>query len=312
MLSGLLGFGTQGRLQQFFLENSIKSFGWGLVTTAAIRSSTITTSLVVPLVAKKVIRLKQAVPFILGANIGTTITAFIAAMFNSNVAISIAVAHFLFNFIGVLIFFPIPYVKEIPINLANGLGKLTLKYRLAGFLYLLLTFFVIPFSLIYLNKDAVAIQELTYQKNDFVKGQKSSYKVLVNTYENQQRSSWSVYNDDVEAEPEQIFTVNRKGNRIFINNELYELNKPGFCHDGEEKGKKYRLCIHEILPKLTISNALTLDSVYVFEKRFYNHPDSISAFTYISAAQNVIARKEMRDKHGLVISSEALLQIIKE
>ena len=312
VLSDLLGFGTQGRLQQFFFQNSIKSFGWGLVTTAAIRSSTITTSLVVPLVAKKVIRLKQAVPFILGANIGTTITAFIAAMFNSNVAISIAIAHFLFNFIGVLIFFPIPYVKEIPINLANGLGKLTLKYRLAGFLYLLLTFFVIPFSLIYLNKDAVAIQELTYQKNDLVSGKKSSYKVLVKTYENQQLSSWSVYNDGVAAEPEQIFTVNRKGNRIFINNELYELNKPGFCHDGEEQGRKYQLCIREILPKLVISNSLTLDTVYVFEKRFYTNPDSVSAFTYISATQNVIAKKETHDKRGDVISSEVLLQILKK
>jgi len=313
VLSDLLGFGTQGRLQQFFFQNSIKSFGWGLITTAAIRSSTITTSLVVPLVAKKVIRLRQAVPFILGANIGTTITAFIAAMFNSNVAISIAVAHFLFNFIGVLIFFPIPYIREIPINLANGLGKLTLKYRLAGFLYLLLTFFVIPFSLIYLNKDAVAIQELTYRKNDLLSGKKSSYKVLIKTYENQQLSSWSVYQDgDKENEPEQIFTVHRKGNLIFVNNELYELNKTGFCHDGEERGNKFQRCIHEVLPQLEISNSFVVDSVYVFEKRFYNDPDSISVFTYISAAQNLIVKKEIHDKNGRIISSEELLQIVKK
>ncbi|MBA4145037.1 MAG: hypothetical protein C0523_04680, partial [Cytophaga sp.] len=273
---------------------------------------TITTSLVVPLVAKKVIKLRQAVPFILGANIGTTITAFIAAMFNSNVAISIAIAHFLFNFIGVLIFFPIPYLREIPIDLANGLGRLTLKYRLAGFLYLLLTFFVIPFSLIYLNKDAVAVQELIYQKNDFVNGSKSSYKVVIKTYENQQLSSWSIYNDQNESgegQPEQIFSVTRKANRIFINNELYEFNKPGFCHDGEEKNEKYQRCIREVIPHLVLSGSLSVDSVYVFEKQFYNNPDSVSSFVYISAEQNMIARKEMRDKHGRVISSEELLQI---
>jgi sodium-dependent phosphate cotransporter len=312
VLSDLLGFGTQGRVQQFFFQNTFKSFGWGLITTAAIRSSTITTSLVVPLVAKKVIKLRQAVPFILGANIGTTITAFIAAMFNSNVAISIAIAHFLFNFIGVLIFFPIPYLREIPIDLANGLGRLTLKYRLAGFLYLLLTFFVIPFSLIYLNKDAVAVQELIYQKNDFVNGSKSSYKVVIKTYENQQLSSWSIYNDQNESgegQPEQIFSVTRKANRIFINNELYEFNKPGFCHDGEEKNEKYQRCIREVIPHLVLSGSLSVDSVYVFEKQFYNNPDSVSSFVYISAEQNMIARKEMRDKHGRVISSEELLQI---
>src|SRR5258708_39181294 len=163
VLSNQLGFRSQTRFQRFFFKSPLKSLTWGLLTTAAIRSSTITTSLVVPLVAKKVVKLRAAAPFILGANVGTTITAFIAAMFNSNAAISIAIAHFLFNFIGVLIFFQAPYLKEVPIWLASAMGRLTLRYRLAGFLYLLLTFFFIPFSLIYFNKDAVSGRELIYQ-----------------------------------------------------------------------------------------------------------------------------------------------------
>jgi len=310
VLSDLLGFGTR---EQFFFQSPLKAFGWGLVTTAAIRSSTVTTSLVVPLVAKKVVKLKAAIPFILGANVGTTITAFIAAMFNSNAAISIAIAHFLFNFIGVLIFFPIPYVKEIPINLANGLGRLTLKYRLAGFLYLLLTFFFIPFSLIYLNKDAVSVQELTYQKENGSTGQKSYYKVLVKQYENQQLSSWSVYNTSTEeGQPEQIFSVYRKKNLVIFNNELYELNKPGFCRDGEEQNKKYKLCIREIIPQLSINPTLTLDSVYVFEKRLYQDADSLSTLIYISGVQNLIARKDMLDKRGRLISREELFQVLKK
>lgn len=144
VLSGILGLGTQDRVQRFFFKSPLQSFGWGLVITAAIRSSTITTSLVVPLVAKKVVRLKGVVPFILGANIGTTITAFIAAISNSNIAISIAIAHFLFNFIGVLLFTFIPYVNSVPVRLAKGLGRLTMRYRLAGFVYILLTFFFYP------------------------------------------------------------------------------------------------------------------------------------------------------------------------
>ncbi len=148
----VMDLGSQEKLKKFFFKNPYKSFGWGLFLTAAIRSSTVTTSLVVPLVAKKNIKLKQAAAFILGANIGTTITAFMASTFNSNAAISIALTHFLFNFIGVLLFFRTPYLKEIPLNLAMGLGRLTLRSRLVGFLYLLLTFFLIPFSLIYFSQ----------------------------------------------------------------------------------------------------------------------------------------------------------------
>jgi len=152
VISNVMGFGNPSRFRKFFFKNPYKSFGWGLLTTAAIRSSTVTTSLVVPLVAKKVIKLRQAGAFILGTNIGTTITAFLASTFNSNAAISIALTHFLFNFIGVLIFFRTPYLKDIPFELANGLGRLTRKKRIVGFLYLLLTFFLVPFALIFLSQ----------------------------------------------------------------------------------------------------------------------------------------------------------------
>jgi sodium-dependent phosphate cotransporter len=156
IISDLLKAKSPEAFSRFFFENPLKSFGWGVVTTAAIRSSTITTSVVVPIVAKKVASIKQAAPFIMGANVGTTITAFIAATLNANSssAISIAIAHFLFNFIGVLLFFPIPVMRRLPIELANGLGRLTLKYRFAGFAFLLLVFFGIPFLLIYLNQSS--------------------------------------------------------------------------------------------------------------------------------------------------------------
>jgi solute carrier family 34 (sodium-dependent phosphate cotransporter) len=154
LISDLLKAQSPEVFSRFFFAGELKSFFWGLVTTAAIRSSTITTSLVVPIVAKKVVKMRMAAPFIMGANMGTTITAFIAAMVNSNnSAINIAVAHFLFNFIGVLLFFPVPALKELPIRLSISLGKLTLRYRIAGFIFILLTFFIIPFSLIYLYQE---------------------------------------------------------------------------------------------------------------------------------------------------------------
>jgi len=316
VLSKTLGFGSQDRFQQFFFKNSLKSFGWGLLTTAAIRSSTITTSLVVPLVAKKVVKLRSALPFILGANIGTTITAFIAAMFNSNAAISIAIAHFLFNVIGVLIFFPIPYIKELPIQLADWLGRLTLRYRLAGFLYLLLTFFFIPFSLIYLNKDAVKVQELTYQFENLIQQKKDSYKLVVKTYQNQPLSNWIVYDNNTatKKEPVKILSVYRRKNILIINNELFELNKPGFCRDGEDEHGKYQNCIIQILPTLALTASLTVDSVYVFEKKWYqpNMVDSTSTRLYISSSLNLLVKKEKLNKLGQIVTKDELYEVKKK
>lgn len=154
LISDLLKASSPEAFARFFFFNPWKSFGWGLLTTAAIRSSTITTSVVVPIVAKKIATLRQAAPFVVGANVGTTITAFIAAALHGQTlsAISIALAHFLFNFIGVLLFMPIPLLRGILLALSAGLGTITFKYRFAGFLFLLLVFFIIPFMLIYLNR----------------------------------------------------------------------------------------------------------------------------------------------------------------
>ncbi len=308
IITKLLGFGSQGKFQQFFFKNTLKSFVWGLLTTAAIRSSTVTTSLVVPLVAKKIVKLKSAVPFILGANIGTTITAFIAATFNSNAAISIAIAHFLFNFIGVLIFLPIPYVRSLPLNLANGLGRLTLRYRLVGFSYLLFTFFFIPFLLIYLSKGVLEIQEATYEKQ-FLGKKNDSYTLIVKKFKGNNLTAWAS-EDDRKAEGSlKVISVFRKRNLLIINNELYELNKEGFCKDGEDDKGKFKLCIRQIIPRLQLNNDLFTDSVFVFEKSRYQSEknDSTAMRIYVSAQENLIVKKEYIDKNGNILSKEQLV-----
>lgn len=308
VLTNLLGFGSPEKFQRFFFQSPVKSFGWGVLTTAAIRSSSVTTSLVVPLVAKKVVTLRSAVPFILGANIGTTISAFIAAIGNSNTAISIAISHFLFNFIGVLIFFPIPGVRELPIKLATGLGRITLKYRLAGLLYLLVVFFILPFSLIYFNRNAVSVKELNYER--FENNVTSQYTVITKTFENQLMSNRIVY-DDRAGEPSEIYSVYRHGIVLIVNRELFELNKPGFCRDGEDKEGKFTMCIVETQPHMTINDQIAADSVYVFEKKYDNQSETRWLF-YISAPENLLLKKEKRDTSGYVLFREELKSISKK
>jgi solute carrier family 34 (sodium-dependent phosphate cotransporter) len=139
--------------ENIVFNNPLKAFGWGTLLTAAIQSSSITTSLIVPLAATRKISVQKAFNFILGANVGTTITAIIAALFKSEEAIAVAIAHLLFNLIGVLIFLPFPVIRRIPVKMAELLGKFTLRYRIVGFAYILLTFFIIPYSLILAHRS---------------------------------------------------------------------------------------------------------------------------------------------------------------
>ena len=310
VITQILGFSTPEKFQRFFFKNTFKSFAWGLLTTAAIRSSTVTTSLVVPLVAKKIVKLRSAVPFILGANIGTTITAFIAATFNSNAAISIAIAHFLFNLIGTLIFLPLPFVKDLPLRLANALGRLTLRYRLVGFSYLLFTFFFIPFLLIYLSKGVIALQEATYERESG--GSKTKVTLIIKKFTGNQLSGWaSIENDQMLEGASKAVSVYRKKNILIINNELFELNKVGFCSDGEDEKGKFKSCIKEVLPSLRLTETLSVDSIFVFERQFYEPQkvDSVTTLLFISAKENLLVKKVALDKYGNVIRREQLIAL---
>ena len=129
------------------------AFFYGLFFTTSVQSSTVTTSLVVPLVASKKVTLAKVFPFIIGANIGTTMTAVIASIYKPEAAIALALVHVLFNSMGALIFLPISGIRKIPVGIANFMGKISMKYRLVVFAYILLTFFIIPFLLIYFTTN---------------------------------------------------------------------------------------------------------------------------------------------------------------
>lgn len=95
---------AKDRFESIAFNSTFRSFGWGFLLTAIIQSSSLTTSLIVPLAATGKVSQKRAFEFIVGANIGTTITAIVAAIFKSEAAISLAFAHFLFNTFGMILF----------------------------------------------------------------------------------------------------------------------------------------------------------------------------------------------------------------
>jgi sodium-dependent phosphate cotransporter len=139
-----------------FLSNKMRSFGLGLIVTSIIQSSSLSTSMMVPLVATGKLSLKRAFSFIIGANLGTTVTALIAAIFQSEIALSLAIAHFIFNLVGCALFLSVPYLFKMITYISNQLGIITLRRRLVGITYVLLMFFIIPFGLIYFSKDRIS------------------------------------------------------------------------------------------------------------------------------------------------------------
>jgi sodium-dependent phosphate cotransporter len=142
---------AENRLQKYVFNDNFQSFGWGALATGVVQSSSITTSLIVPLVATGKAPLKKVMPFVLGANIGTTVTAFIAVFYQSQTAISIAIAHLIFNIIGVIFYFSSPVLRYFLVWSATQFGQVAEKYKFTIFIYILLVFFIIPFLLIFLN-----------------------------------------------------------------------------------------------------------------------------------------------------------------
>ena len=140
------------KIKKHIFNYPYRSFAYGVFFTAAVQSSTVTTSLMVTAVATGKVALRKVFPFIMGANLGTTITAVIAALYKTEAAISVAIVHVLFNLVGNLIFLPFPRLREIPVKLAKKFGKQTSLNKTIGFAYILLTFFIIPFFLIYFNQ----------------------------------------------------------------------------------------------------------------------------------------------------------------
>ncbi|HEX9682682.1 MAG TPA: Na/Pi symporter [Acidimicrobiales bacterium] len=117
----------------------------GIIITIAVQSSSITTSILVPLAASGVLTLRNAYPVTLGANVGTTVTALLASLAtNRPEALTVALAHTLFNVFGIMIFYPVPALRDLPPRLAEALGGLAVRRRSLALAYALGAFVIVP------------------------------------------------------------------------------------------------------------------------------------------------------------------------
>lgn len=136
-------------LDRTLKRGGIVSILVGLVVTAVIQSSSVTTSLLVPLVAAGVLEIVHVYPLTLGACIGTTVTALLASLAGGVNGLVIALVHMLFNVSGVCIVYPTP-LRKMPVALAEKMGRMAEHSRKFAILYVAITFFIIPIIVILL------------------------------------------------------------------------------------------------------------------------------------------------------------------
>ena len=122
----------------------------GMFITIMVQSSSITTSTLTPLAAVGLINLEDMLPLTLGANIGTTLTGIMAAtVVTSNPvhAWQVALCHLFFNIFGILVWYPVPLIRKVPLDGARFLGKMTTNPKwgkVFPLMYTFVCFFIIP------------------------------------------------------------------------------------------------------------------------------------------------------------------------
>lgn len=142
-------------INRYLFRNDLTALVLGIALTICVQSSSVTTSLVVPLVAAGIVTLKRCYPYTLGANLGTTCTALLASMATvsasetGSVGVTTALAHLLFNIYGIIIFYPL---RCVPIYMAEKLADIAARSKRWAIAFVFGVFFLVPLAIILLTK----------------------------------------------------------------------------------------------------------------------------------------------------------------
>ncbi|MGP6174687.1 Na/Pi symporter [Corynebacterium sp. A21] len=127
IIDGVYGLGSS-RVQELFnlATNPLIGLMVGILATAVLQSSTTTTALTVTTVGVGAVSVPVAIPIILGANIGTTVTVFIVAFSylghreEFRRAFASASTHGIFNLLLALVLLPIEWIFQ-PMQRISGM-----------------------------------------------------------------------------------------------------------------------------------------------------------------------------------------------
>ncbi len=150
-MRSLLRRRMDGAISAALDRNPLVAMLIGMITTVLVQSSSITTSLLVPLAGAGLITLAQAFPVTIGANVGTTITALLASLAatgaNAAAGLTIALVHLLFNVSGGVIIYPVKRIRAIPLAAARKLADVAAANRWVALGYVAVLFYLLPMTL---------------------------------------------------------------------------------------------------------------------------------------------------------------------
>jgi len=130
VLRVLVGKRTEGWFDKVLFKNGARAFVVGLIITLLAQSSSITTSLIVPMAGAGIL------------NVGTTVTAMLASLVTGNLnAVVVAFAHLMFNISGIAVLWPL---AKLPIAMAEKLAEFSLRNKVYPIAYIIIVFFLIP------------------------------------------------------------------------------------------------------------------------------------------------------------------------
>ncbi|SDR69613.1 Na/Pi symporter [Corynebacterium timonense] len=155
ILNALLVGKAQDILYAALGRNSFIGVLSGALITALVQSSSTTTALTVPLAASGKFSVRTLFPFVVGANIGTTVTGLIAAFSASgaeaDAAMAGALVHTLFNLFAAILILGLPFLRDIPPRCSDWLAGLAEKNKLYVFIYVGGVFFAIPLLAVFIS-----------------------------------------------------------------------------------------------------------------------------------------------------------------
>lgn len=132
------------------------SFGIGFALCWLLQSSSVTVSLILPLVAQNAIMLPAVYYYSIGAALATTCDAgqIISYLKFGPLGLTAGMVHILLNIFGAVLFLTVPGLRSLPIAIAEHLGGMMCRYRHAPLLlvgYVGLLFFGIPLLVIFVS-----------------------------------------------------------------------------------------------------------------------------------------------------------------
>ncbi|XP_055981569.1 sodium-dependent phosphate transport protein 2B-like isoform X2 [Sorex fumeus] len=231
---------------QFFSNNSIMSnpvagLVIGVLVTVLVQSSSTSSSIIVSMVASSLLTVRAAIPIIMGANIGTSITNTIVALMQAGDrnefrrAFAGATVHDFFNWLSVFVLLPLEAATHY-LELLTNLVVNSFHFKNGEDAPALLKVITDPFTKLIIQLDKKVISQIAM--NDEMAKNKSMVKIWCKTFTNMTQMNVTVPSPDNCTSPDlcwtdgyQIWTLKNvtykenidKCRHIFVNFNLPDL-----------------------------------------------------------------------------------------